>query len=122
MVSSEEKEIPVPRNSTVKDRPGVLTGQTFESKCGCGKMYITVNLDENDVIQEVFPRLGKAGGCAMAQSESIGRLASLASRKGAKPEEVAEQLRGIVCHRPPSCGEAIGLVIQEFIYEEEVDG
>ena len=120
-MSSEPKAVEVMRDTTNMDRPKVLQGMTFGEKCGCGDMFITVNLDGDDVIQEVFPRLGKAGGCAMAQAESIGRLASLASRLGASPEIIAQQLRGVQCHRPPSCGEVIGKVIQEFIYEEEGD-
>jgi len=48
---------------------------------------------------ELFSRAGRAGGCAASPCEAIGRLVSLARRKGASAEEVVEQLRGITCQR-----------------------
>ena len=63
-------------------RPQILDGETLVAKTGCGNAYITINKKETGVIQEVFIHLGKAGGCASAQNECIGRLVSLALRNG----------------------------------------
>ena len=62
---------------------------------GCGKLYVTVNKDENGLF-EVFANLGKAGGCP-AQSEATCRIVSAALRSGVDPAVLIEQLKGIRC-------------------------
>jgi ribonucleoside-diphosphate reductase alpha chain len=87
-----------PAGCTMNERPRELPGQTIKIKTGCGSLYVTINrLGER--CYELFARAGKAGGCAASQCEAIGRLISLAWRKGAQPEEVVEQLRGICCQQ-----------------------
>jgi ribonucleoside-diphosphate reductase alpha chain len=64
--------------------------------------------------------MGKAGGCASSNTEALGRLISLALKKGADPAEVIEQLKGIRCHVPyglgpnavTSCADAIGKALE----------
>ena len=64
--------------------------------------------------------MGKAGGCASSNTEALGRLISLALKKGASAEEVTEQLKGIRCHAPYglgpnatlSCADAIGKALE----------
>jgi ribonucleoside-diphosphate reductase alpha chain len=90
---------------------------------GCGKMYVTINEDEQGVPFELFNSIGKAGGCASAQSEAIGRLVSLALRSGVNPEVVVKQLKGISCHLPVwqngmkilSCADAIGKALEMYL-------
>lgn len=106
-----------------KARPSVLVGKTVEMATGCGKMYVTINQDEEGKVFEVFTSIGKAGGCAQSQSEAIGRLISLALRTGIKPEFIVRQLKGISCHMKfgfgartvHSCADAVGKALEEAI-------
>lgn len=84
-------------------RNGVLRGETREKVTGCGSLYVTINEDELGP-REVFANMGKAGGCASASTEAMGRLISLAFRFGASPEKIVKQLKGIRCHVPHGLG------------------
>lgn len=106
-----------------KERPSVLIGKTIEVITGCGKMYVTINQDEEGQVFEVFTSIGKAGGCAQSQSEAIGRLISLALRTGIEPEFIIKQLKGISCHMKYgfgermvlSCADAVGKALEAAI-------
>ncbi len=103
-----------------KERPAVLIGKTMEMQTGCGKMYVTINQDEEGKVFEVFTSIGKAGGCAQSQCEAIGRLMSLNLRSGVKPEFIVRQLKGISCHmkygfgdkQVLSCADAVGKALE----------
>ncbi|MGK7346300.1 MAG: vitamin B12-dependent ribonucleotide reductase [Candidatus Nitrospinota bacterium M3_3B_026] len=100
----------------VRPRPDTVYGLTQRITTGCGSMFITINMDEEGRPLELFSQLGKAGGCAASQTESIGRLVSLALRAGVDVSEIQKQLMGISCHQPAwdkgiriaSCADAIG--------------
>ena len=87
---------------------------------GCGSLYVTVNEDDFGP-REIFANMGKAGGCASASTEAIGRLISLAFRYGVPPDKIVKQLRGIRCHVPLgfgpnqilSCPDAIGKALAD---------
>lgn len=84
-------------------RPDVLFGKTQRIKTGCGWLYITINHCDNQPF-EILPNFGKSGGCGSASAEAIGRMASLALRKGATIEELIKEMGDISCHLPtPSC-------------------
>ena len=57
------------------DRSPILRGETREKVTGCGSLYVTVNEDDAGP-REVFANMGKAGGCASASTEAVGRLIS----------------------------------------------
>ena len=100
-------------------RPQLLTGETQRVDTGCGKLFVIMNDDEYGA-REVFANMGKAGGCASSNTEALGRLISLALKKGASPQEIVEQLKGIRCHVPYgmgpnatlSCADAIGKALE----------
>ena len=73
-------------------RSPVLRGETREKVTGCGSLYVTVNEDDFGP-REVFANMGKAGGCASASTEAIGRLISLAFRYGVPPDKIVKQLK-----------------------------
>lgn len=107
-----------------KTRPKILSGATYKMITGCGEIFVTVNEDEQGVF-EIFLRLGKAGGCAAAQTETIGRLASLSFRLGGSTKDVTKQMLGIACHQRQmavgdepevlSCADAIAKAIEMHI-------
>src|SRR3989344_1848980 len=78
-----------------RKRPEILVGKTYRIRTGYGKLYVTVNNDENGVPFEVFAVIGKSGGFFQEQSEGICRLISVALRAGGKLEEVIDNLKGI---------------------------
>jgi len=131
--TTESKEPQAPlavedHKRTPKARPGVVRGSTQRFTTGCGKIYVTVNEDEKGNPFEMFVQIGKAGGCAASQTESIGRLVSLALRSGIDAAELKKNLVGISCHQPAwdnggkilSCADAIGKALANFGNHEQV--
>lgn len=108
-----------------RDRGDVTSGITKRIRTGCGKLYVTINTDENGPV-ELFSQMGKAGGCAASQSEAISRLVSLALRSNIQPEAIVKELKGISCHRVVwqggnrilSCADAIGQTLEWYIEEK----
>ncbi len=107
-----------------RPRPKIVTGATTSIETGCGKMYVTINEDEEGKPFEVFCQMGKAGGCSAAQSEGITRLISLALRSGIDVNSVLKQLRGIACPVPhmlpggvrvTSCPDAIAKAVESYL-------
>jgi ribonucleoside-diphosphate reductase alpha chain len=82
-----------------RSRPGVLKGTTRKMNSPLGDVFVTINEDEKNNPFEVFATLGKAGSIAMADTEAIGRLISLALRFGVPVADVHGQLRGISSDR-----------------------
>lgn len=115
--AEESRQKIVPRK-----RPDVITGTTRLIKTGCGNIYVTINEDEEGHLFELFTSMGKAGGCAASQSEAIGRLVSLAFRSNIEPDEVINQLKGIMCHSPTwheggrilSCSDGIANALERY--------
>ena len=108
-----------PADPTRPSRPQLLSGETQRVETGCGKLFVIMNDDELGP-REVFANMGKAGGCASSNTEALGRLISLALKKGADAAEIVEQLKGIRCHVPYgmgpnailSCADAIGKALE----------
>ena len=130
-VQAEEEPV-FEESLTPRERPSATIGVTSRVATGCGSIYITVNSDDQGIC-EVFSHLGKAGGCASAQLEAIGRLISLALRSGVEVSAISKHLRGIRCPSIAweegksilSCPDAIGGVLEKRIadtpeYEPQV--
>lgn len=109
-----------------RTRPQMLRGRTTKMKSPLGDLYVTINEDDAGRPFEVFCTLGKAGGAAMADSEAMGRLASLALRSGVPITAVRDQLRGISCdrsvgfgpHKVLSAPDAVAQAIDHYLAEK----
>lgn len=86
--SNAEKIFPRPR-------PKRTVGITEQVKTGCGKMYITINFDQQGII-ETFVTTGSTGGCS-GFTEGVSRLVSLALRANVAPEAIIDQLTSVTC-------------------------
>jgi len=95
----EKPQAAEPQTREPRDRPGEVSGVTRAMNTGCGRLYITINSDEEGAF-EVFGNMGKAGGCASSQTEALARLISLCFRSGISPAHIIKQLKGISCHMP----------------------
>ncbi len=84
---------------TPRPRPKVVRGKTYRMKTEMGHLYVTINEDDEGLV-EVFANLGKSGSSAMAFTEAIGRLISLALRSGVKPTAIIDELSLIRGLRP----------------------
>jgi ribonucleoside-diphosphate reductase alpha chain len=113
-VASAESQAQVVRRQKRK-RPQVLRGTTRKMNSPLGDVYVTINEDESHHPFEVFATLGKAGSIAMADTEAIGRLISLALRFGIPVSEVHQQLRGISSDRAVGFGQNKVLSVPDAI-------
>ena len=103
---------------------GRLDGSTYVKQTACGKLYITINRDEDDNLVEVFIDPGKSGGC-VANAESLGRMASTMLRGGISIESIIDSTKGVKCSACTqakgskkdidglSCGDIIARTIKE---------
>jgi ribonucleoside-diphosphate reductase alpha chain len=96
-------------------RPAMLRGTTRKMASPIGDVYVTINEDDDHIPFEVFATLGKAGSVAMADTEAIGRLISLALRFGIPISEVHTQLRGISSDKAIGFGENKVLSVPDAI-------
>ena len=115
-----DKLVPISR----EELGGRLKGTTYVKQIACGKLYITINRDENDNLVEVFIDPGKSGGCT-ANAECIGRYASACMRAGMSIDAIVDVTKGVKCSacmqakgmKKPidglSCGDVIAKTIQE---------
>jgi len=111
---------------TPRKRPKTTTAFVEKVTTGCGNIYITVGSDEQGIC-EVFSTLGKAGGCASAQLEAIGRLISVALKARVDIVSIIRQLRGIRCPSIAweqgksvlSCADAIASVLEKHIFSDD---
>jgi len=107
-------------------RPKVTSAFVEKVTTGCGNIYITVGSDEQGIC-EVFSTLGKAGGCASAQLEAIGRLISVALKARVDIVSIIRQLRGIRCPSIAweqnksilSCADAVASVLEKHTTGED---
>lgn len=94
-IGKGEKKAPAQDKIYPRARPKQTVGITDQVKTGCGKMYITVNSDDQGLI-ETFITTGSSGGCS-GFTEGVSRLISLALRANIAPEAIIDQLTSVSC-------------------------
>ncbi|CDK38266.1 intein-containing adenosylcobalamin-dependent ribonucleoside-diphosphate reductase [Halorubrum sp. AJ67] len=75
-------------------RPNSLAGVTQRIETGYGKVYVTINEDENGRPFELFANIGHSGGYTNSFTEALAKVISTALRSGVDPEEIVDELRG----------------------------
>lgn len=118
---------PEEKSKKPRKRPLTTIGKTIRIETGCGHLYVTINEDEYGLV-ELFATIGKAGGCASSQIESISRLISLSLRSHIDPYSIVKQLKGIRCPNPTifpsengktlSCADGIAKAIEIYMNEK----
>jgi len=97
--------------ATIKPRPDVVQGYTRKLTAPEGKVFITINSDDDGPL-EVFATVGRAGTDIEAMADGMGRLISLTLRlpstlsQAERAKAVAENLRGIGGSRTVGFGPA----------------
>ncbi|MFA6423537.1 MAG: vitamin B12-dependent ribonucleotide reductase [Patescibacteria group bacterium] len=117
-----KEQVVVTHKVVPRSRPTVLKGTTERVTTGLGKMYITINEDDQGPF-EVFAGIGKSGGDATSMVEAIGRIISLALRSGVEVKTIAKHLKGIRGSSPVwqdgelilSAPDAIGRAIERYV-------
>jgi len=75
-------------------RPDSLNGVTQRVETGYGKLYVTINEDENGLPFELFANIGHSGGYTNSFTEALAKVISTALRSGVDPEEIVDELQG----------------------------
>lgn len=82
-------------NYGARERPKVVSGVTDEVMTAGGKLFVTLNADEDWRLFEVFIRVGKCGEIEYAHLEGLARMVSYCLRIGGRAEGIVDQLSGI---------------------------
>ncbi len=82
-------------NYGARERPRVVAGVTDEVMTAGGKLFVTLNTDEDWRLFEVFIRVGKCGEIEYAHLEGLARMVSYCLRIGGRVEGIVDQLSGI---------------------------
>jgi len=80
------------------ERPDILKGETVRARTPLGKIYVTVNYQQQGAtrtVREVFIHLGKTGTHINSLMEALGRVISIALQYGVPINEIISQLQGI---------------------------
>jgi len=100
-----------------RPRPQRTVGVTEQVSTGCGRMYITVNYDQEGLI-ETFITTGSSGGCS-GFTAGVSRLISLALRANISPDAIIDQLTSVSCptflRRKASNGSLVGKSCPDII-------
>jgi ribonucleoside-diphosphate reductase alpha chain len=114
-----------------KKRPLAALGETMKYDTGCGKLYLTININNAGEPIETFLTTGSDGGCNV-MTEAVSRLTSMALRAGIAPEKIIDQLRSTsTCSSfmyrkgkgkkliGRSCSDVVGRALNEILESNE---
>ena len=92
---SDEADVRQNANYGARKRPKLAAGITPKVETVSGRMFVTVNVDENWRPFEIFLRVGKCGEVEHAHLEGLARMVSYCLRIGGQVEGIIDQLQGI---------------------------
>ncbi|QHS17636.1 adenosylcobalamin-dependent ribonucleoside-diphosphate reductase [haloarchaeon 3A1-DGR] len=121
-------ERPTVNYAETRPRPDSLNGVTQRIETGYGKLYVTINEDENGGPFELFANIGHSGGYTNSFTEALAKVISTALRSGVDPNEIVDELQGT---RSPkvawdkgeqiqSIPDAIGTALRRYL-DDEID-
>ncbi|WP_096389801.1 adenosylcobalamin-dependent ribonucleoside-diphosphate reductase [Halopenitus persicus] len=124
----EASERPTVNYAETRPRPDSLNGVTQRIETGYGKLYVTINEDENGGPFELFANIGHSGGYTNSFTEALAKVISTALRSGVDPVEIVDELQGT---RSPkvawdkgeqiqSIPDAIGTALRRYL-DDEID-
>ncbi len=109
-----------------RTRPNQLTGKTYAYVSCCGRLWITLNHDEEGIFEVLTHLEGKNHSCTASQSILINRFLSLLFQAGVVVEEILAQLSNLSCcsNNPKqtqtlNCFEALAHAIRSHLEEYE---
>ena len=128
LIGGELDAIEGPEYADKRPRPAALQGVSQRVDTGYGKLYVTINEDENGRPFELFANIGHSGGFTNSFTEALAKVISTALRSGVDPYEIVDELKGT---RSPkvawdkgeqinSIPDAIGTAMWRYL-EDEVD-
>ncbi len=117
-----------PSYADTQPRPDTLSGVTQRVETGYGKLYVTVNEDDDGKPFELFANIGHSGGYTNSFTEALAKVISTALRSGVDPVEIVDELHGT---RSPkvawdkgeqiqSIPDAIGTALRRYL-DDDVD-
>lgn len=119
---SGETDAMLDANFGARERPRLAAGITPRVETVSGRMFVTVNVDENWRPFEIFLRVGKCGEVEHAHLEGLARLVSYCLRIGGQIEGIIDQLRGITSDPVwdrgvlvRSAEDGVALVLRQFM-------
>ena len=92
---SDEADVRKNANYGARKRPKLAAGITPKVETVSGRMFVTVNVDEDWRPFEIFLRVGKCGEVEHAHLEGLARMVSYCLRIGGQVEGIIDQLTGI---------------------------
>lgn len=111
----------------MKSRPDVLEGKSPRIETGCGWLYVTINTVKDKVV-EISASLGKSGGCASANLQSITQLINTSIENGTELDAIVKILRGQRCHNQIisqgkevySCPDGIAQCLEKYLPKKDI--
>ncbi|MFC5278219.1 adenosylcobalamin-dependent ribonucleoside-diphosphate reductase [Halorubrum rubrum] len=124
----ESADRPAVEYTETRPRPDSLSGVTQRVETGYGKLYVTINEEEDGRPFELFANIGHSGGYTNSFTEALAKVISTALRSGVDPEEIVDELQGT---RSPkvawdkgeqiqSIPDAIGTALRRYL-DDEID-
>ena len=98
-------------------RKDEVNSVTHKVTTKCGNMYISITND-----REIFVKLGKAGSCAFAWTQVIGKLLTHHLKNNLEAKRIVKQFGGIDCagmKEGKSCPDAIATILQKWLDEKQ---
>jgi ribonucleoside-diphosphate reductase alpha chain len=128
LVEADLEAIRAPDYAEKRSRPDALRGVSQRIDTGYGKLYVTINEDQEGRPFELFANIGHSGGFTNSFTEALAKVISTALRSGVDPYEIVDELKGT---RSPkvawdkgeqinSIPDAIGTAMWRYL-EDEVD-